>query len=640
MSFSEASLTKDAISTLVNMQSASADRSFEPTIQILNLKNVGPGKAGQEGQDRWRVILSDGVHFVQGMLATQLSALVEDGQLQQFSMIKIQDFMNNKIQDRNIIIILRIDILGTTDRKLGNPVDLQKAGNAGPNPASASAAAPMYNRTNTAHTPAAIGSPVKSNPYASPRNPYSPEKNRSSGGRAPIVAQGNSPGGTPITLISQLNMYQNRWTIKARVVTKSDIRTWSNAKGEGSLFSVELLDSSGMDIKATMFKEYVDKYYNFLQVGSVYTISGGKIKVANIKWNTCKSQYEMTLDAGAEIKLADDEGEIKSQSFDFTKIGDLEQVETGKVVDVIAIVQEISDVQSIMSKKNGKEMHKVDLTLIDDTGVQVRLTLWDTQAMNAQRDIGVHKPVAFRRVKVGDYGGVSLSGAQGTFVEPKIPETEALQEWWSTQGSRGPPVKSLSSQGGSGGKMDVFADRKTIGDIKGQNMGYQNEKGDYLCFKGMFTFFKKDKEGGAWYTACPNKDEPCRNRCKVTQTTDGNWQCDRCQGVYPTCTRKWIFSGTVADDTASTWVSLFDEQALTLFNGAKADDVFEEFENQDSYDGFFAKACYSEWNFKCRVKNEMVNDEPRIKTSIVRMDPVDYAAESRDIIAQLEKWQM
>jgi len=96
----------------------------------------------------------------------------------------------------------------------------------------------------------------------------------------------------------------------------------------------------------------------------------------------------------------------------------------------------------------------------------------------------------------------------------------------------------------------------------------------------------------------------------------------------------------VADDTASTWVSLFDEQALTLFNGAKADDVFEEFENQDSYDGFFAKACYSEWNFKCRVKNEMVNDEPRIKTSIVRMDPVDYAAESRDIIAQLEKWQM
>jgi replication factor A1 len=638
MSFSEASLTKGAISTLVNMQSAGADRNFQPDIQILSLKNVGPGKSN-EGQDRWRVVLSDGVHFVQGMLATQLSAMVESGELQQFSMIRIQDFMNNKIQDRNIIIILRIEVLGSSDRKLGVPTDFQKAGAAAAAPPAASAAAPMYNRTNTAHTPAAKGSPAKSNPYSSPSNPYSPQKNRSSGGRAPIVAQGVSPGGTPITLISQLNMYQNRWTLKARVVSKSDIRTWSNAKGEGSLFSVDFLDSSDMDIRATMFKESVDKYYNFLEVGKVYTISGGKIKVANMKFNTCKSQYEMTLDNNAQVALADDAGEIKTQSFDFTKISDLEQVEAGKNVDVIGVVQEISDVQSIMSKKNGQELHKTDVTLIDDTGVQVRLTLWGESAMNAQRDIGVHKPVAFRRTRVSDYGGVSLSGSQGSFVEPAIPETEALQEWWKSQGSRGAPVKSLSSSGGQGGKMDSFTDRKTIADIKNLNLGY-NEKGDYICFKANFSFFKKDKEGGAWYTACPNKEDPCRNRCKVTQTTDGNWQCDRCQGVYPNCNRKWIFSGTVADDTASTWVSLFDDQALTLFNGAMADDVFAEFENQDSYDGYFAKACHTEWNLKCRVKNEMVNDEPRLKTTIVRMEPVDYAAESRDMISQMEKWQM
>ena len=35
-----------------------------------------------------------------------------------------------------------------------------------------------------------------------------------------------------------------RWTIKARVTQKSDIRHWSNNKGDGQLFSVNLLDES------------------------------------------------------------------------------------------------------------------------------------------------------------------------------------------------------------------------------------------------------------------------------------------------------------------------------------------------------------------------------------------------------------
>lgn len=32
-----------------------------------------------------------------------------------------------------------------------------------------------------------------------------------------------------------------RWTIKARVTKKTDIKRWSNAKGEGTLFSIDLL---------------------------------------------------------------------------------------------------------------------------------------------------------------------------------------------------------------------------------------------------------------------------------------------------------------------------------------------------------------------------------------------------------------
>lgn len=39
-------------------------------------------------------------------------------------------------------------------------------------------------------------------------------------------------------------METTRWTICARVIAKSDIRRWNNARGEGKLFSVTFADES------------------------------------------------------------------------------------------------------------------------------------------------------------------------------------------------------------------------------------------------------------------------------------------------------------------------------------------------------------------------------------------------------------
>lgn len=68
--------------------------------------------------------------------------------------------------------------------------------------------------------------------------------------------------------IASLHPYHTRWTIKARVTSKGDKRTWSNAKGEGSLFSIDLLDAQGGQIRATMFKDAVDKVCASQQLAS------------------------------------------------------------------------------------------------------------------------------------------------------------------------------------------------------------------------------------------------------------------------------------------------------------------------------------------------------------------------------------
>ena len=44
--------------------------------------------------------------------------------------------------------------------------------------------------------------------------------------------------------ISSLSPYQNRWTIRVRVSSKPSIRTWSNSRGEGRVFNVDIVDES------------------------------------------------------------------------------------------------------------------------------------------------------------------------------------------------------------------------------------------------------------------------------------------------------------------------------------------------------------------------------------------------------------
>ncbi len=60
------------------------------------------------------------------------------------------------------------------------------------------------------------------------------------------------------------NIY-SRMAVKARVTNKSPIKTWSNSKGEGKLFSMDLLDETG-EIRMTGFNLQVDMLYDLLKV--------------------------------------------------------------------------------------------------------------------------------------------------------------------------------------------------------------------------------------------------------------------------------------------------------------------------------------------------------------------------------------
>ena len=643
------SLTPGAIRTMISQIGKPPHAAPPMIVQVINMKSV----ASTNG-DRFRAVLSDGTHYVTGMLAQQV---MKNTGVQQDCIIRVDEYMCNEVSNRHVIILLGITVLEQATGRIGTPIDIEKAAGVATHPAPIPAPQPLYNSTNysttTSHHPSAMDT-VKStssnerpgstgsgtNPYGRLVSPQQPPHQQQQSSNQPIVRANVSSGITPI---AALNMYNNRWTIQARLTVKSDIKTWSNAKGEGSLFSVELLDAT-QDIRATFFKEAVDKFYHMLQVGKVYTFSGGRLKVANMQYNNCKSAYEITFDQNSEIHVANDDGNIEKVLYDFVKISQVEHLDANKNVDILAVVKSVSEPANLVSKKTGSELVKCDVTLMDDSGYEIALTIWGDKARTAVHDLAGNPVVAFRRARVGDYNGKSLSAGPSYEIRPDhIPAAQQLASWWEQTGGTMAAQKSLSAAGGMGGKADLLTDRKPIAAIKQENMGLMGgDKADWLSFKATLSFIKKDKDGGAWYTACANAGEPCKNRFKCTQTTDNQWYCDKCQGTYPNPVRRWIFSGVVEDATSSTWVSFFNEQAEALL-GVTADECYHASYNNggfdpDAYDSVFAKVLFKEWIFKCKVKNEFHNDENRIKTSVYSMSPVDYVKESVDLLAAIEQF--
>lgn len=111
--------------------------------------------------------------------------------------------------------------------------------------------------------------------YQTSSNPSMPIQPRYESNQGP-VARNNAPA--QIVPIAHLNPYMNRWTIIGRCTSKTDLRRWSNARGEGKVFSFDLLDKEGGEIRATAFNEQAEDFEPIVEVGGVYSLTKGTLK--------------------------------------------------------------------------------------------------------------------------------------------------------------------------------------------------------------------------------------------------------------------------------------------------------------------------------------------------------------------------
>ena len=82
---------------------------------------------------------------------------------------------------------------------------------------------------------------------------------------------------------------------------RSELRTYQNAKGEGMILNMDLVDREGAMIQATAFGAVAEQLDGLIEPGKIYTFAGGQVKIANRKFTSIKNDYCLVL--GLETKV-------------------------------------------------------------------------------------------------------------------------------------------------------------------------------------------------------------------------------------------------------------------------------------------------------------------------------------------------
>jgi len=559
------------------------------------------------------------------MLATQLNNLIHEKQLEQFTVIKVKKQICNTVagQSKRVVVILELEILtpgSQVGTKIGNPTQIgadgkvpPAAGNQNANPNAGAGAG-----TKRPGAPASDAPPVKTMP-AQTRSILTPRQSSS------------TYSGAPITPIASITPYQNKWTIKARVSSKTDVKTWNKPSGSGKLFSMDLIDESG-EIRVTAFKDQCDAFYDKAVVGKVYYISNCSVKNANKQYSKLNNEYELTFkDQGTFELCEDDVGDIPTINYNFVSISDLAQCEKDTFIDVLGVVKSTGDLAEITTKA-GKELKKKEIVLVDKSSTEVSLTLWGNNAETL--DLSNAPILAAKNVRVSDFNGVTLSGGD-ILVNPDMDMAHELKGWWDNEGysQQSRSITVAGARGGDGGAGG--ANVKMIGEVKMDNLGSeQGGKGDYYNTVATVTFFSKDK---ALYKACGKQIDE-KNVCnkKVNDQGDGTYRCEKCGESKPAFAWRIMLQLNMGDSSDNIWASCFQETAEKILNTTSQELGQALEQDEERYNSIFTEVTFKTFNFRMRAKSETYNDETRVKHTIISAEEINWPAYCTKLLSEIQ----
>ena len=693
------SITPKALQSVYANPNESGSR---PVVQILSVSSL----AGQTG--RYKMILSDGETYTTGLLASHfIQSLGGTCPFKQFQLVSLDHYQVNSVNDKHFLLIHGLTEVTPPlpNGQIGNPVAYRSAGptatavsnppNPVPTPHTHVPTSTATNYTYPQIDPVPQSSAGFVNPYVGgalaptapvpkpqsaqlARHPSMPSHTPFAAGMAQSMPQvpyhTSTASSGPVRYMqpfeqvlpmSQLTIYTQKWTIRARVATKSEMRTFRNAKGEGQLMTVDLVDSEQSEMRATFFGSAAQKFFPILTVGKVFTFSRGSVKPANPKFNP-RAQYELMFDEHSEINEVADDGSIPSMKLAIVPIASIATATVGSNLDIAGIVTNVGEVGLVTIKSTGKETPRRTVTVVDDSQCSIELTIWGDRAERLGEELKTcQNPVVFvKGCRVGDFNTRSLSTAPSSQVEidPDHPRSFELKAWWMKSGSRA-PITPLSVQGsgmgaagGMGGPPGTSSptDRTTIQQMRTDDVtnlvsatgfsAMQNGGGRTVnshLVKATIVHIPIRDASSLYYKSCMTEVDDGRGGrrlCqKKTELQGGETYVCAEQHMNRSAIPRYILSMRIQDASGECLVRAFHDQGRAIL-GIDASDIDASPDPNMTQQMAIEKALFKPFVFKIRSKKEMHMDEEKINMVVSDVQPVNPNSDARYMLANIRQF--
>lgn len=704
------SLTPKAIPTIYSRPN---DSSMRPILQVLSVSTL----AGQPG--RFKIVLSDGEFYSTGLLASQLIQKYGGCPFKQYQLVSVDEYQVNTVQDKAFLLIhgmteisppMSAGQLGNPQVYRPNPSTLPVTGNTAasamtqpPAPVAVQQLPPTHNPYAPVHNPyggqpgaAPVHNPYGGQPGAAPvHNPYGPsggadqaspfhapqtnfvnpyQQKQSLPSHSPFAAgmaqtssvvqqayTGQTAGPVrylqatdAVVPMNQLTIYTQKWTIKARVANKSEMRTFRNAKGEGQLMNVELVDQQQSELRATFFGSAAAKFHPMLQVGKVYTFSKGSVKPANPRFNP-KAQYELMFDEHSEIVLVPDDANIPVLKVSLVPVKSLADVPVGETVDIAGVVLSVGEAVTVTIKSTGRDTAKRNITVGDDSGCSIDLTVWGEKAQRIGDEVKLKDhPVIFAKgCRLGDYNGRSLSTAGSSLVEvePNHPRTAELRNWWARGGSATQFTALTASGGGGFNAGGGVSKRVTIQTMRQEdvstlavaNVGFGDPSKRQVnshTVKATLVHIPVRDGSGVYYKSCATEVDDGRGGrrlCQKKAEQQGDVYVCAEQHMNRTANARFILSMRIQDATGECLVRAFHDQGKSIL-GVDASEIDQSPDPAAAQQFAVEQALFKPYVFKIRSKKEIHMDEEKLNMVLTDAQPLAPHADALYMLSNVKNY--
>lgn len=313
-------------------------------------------------------------------------------------------------------------------------------------------------------------------------------------------------------------------------------------------------------------------------------------------------------------------------SYNFVSLVSLEKQRDEKAAfDVAAILCRASEPREVKTKA-GETTSVRDLTLGDDSGVSIGLTLWGERA-GGELSFEPGSLYVIRSATLSHRNGLSLSLSRASTISsdptdaPR--EVSRLLDWWQQHGPRWAiELRPLTVK-----PEDAAAVFRSF---------YEQRKDTSLDGLVVMNFatlvaIKCEKPEDWSRVVC----EVC-SRAVIKASSGAEWHCERCSRTTATPKKEFVFRITLADASASIFATLLrHDQCMALLGmeggGDSAASMVESYAKLSAKD--LSQTLHARIGEQFFIKTRMRHVKPtfdnpreRLETSVLLFEPIAYEA--------------